>query len=273
MRSLWTRIDKSRTLGLGAEMAFWLFLSLLPLAAAGGLITAKLASGNWSATALLLSSLPHATREMIGDELGRVAAWNGGKVGVEAGLMFIWLASSGIHSIFDGIELESDAAPRPWWKKRLLAIGSCVALSLGIALLTFLGTGMGWFLGFARGSTLLRALELESSVVGQIVRLVIGAAVSLSLVTGLYAVSLPPGRRRAMPLLPGALVAIGLQIVIGYGYGLYIKTAGDGGAYQGALASIGVTLMALYLFCVALLVGIKLNEMLGEHRRHRATAR
>jgi uncharacterized BrkB/YihY/UPF0761 family membrane protein len=147
-----------------------------------------------------------------------------------------------------------------------------VALSLGIALLTILGTDVGWLWGFVRGPTLLRALQLESSVVGQIVRLAIGVAISLGLVTGLYAISLPPGRRKDMPLLPGAVVAIGLQIVIGYGYGLYIKTAGDGGAYQGALASIGVTLMALYLFCVVLLVGIKLNEMLGESRRRGVAA-
>jgi membrane protein len=248
-------------------MAFWLFLSSLPLAAVGGLITAKLAVGNASVIAPLLESLPPAVRELIGSELARVAAWNGGKVGVGAGIVFLWLAASGIHAIFDGIELESNAPPRPWWKKRLLAVVSCVALSLGIALLTVLGTGMGWLWHFVGGSTLLRALQLESSMVGQMVRLVIGAAVSLGLVSGLYAIALPPGARKAMPILPGALVAIGLQTVIGYGYGFYIKKMGDGGAYLGALASIGVTLTALYLVCLVLLVGIKVNEMLGERCR------
>jgi uncharacterized BrkB/YihY/UPF0761 family membrane protein len=72
---------------------------------------------------------------------------------------------------------------------------------------------------------------------------------------------------------PGALLAIGLQIIIGFVYGIYIKTAGDGGAYQAGLASIGVTLMALYLFCVVMLVGIEVNQMLGEWRRAREAAR
>jgi len=273
IKCVWTRIDKGRSLGLGAEMAFWLFLSLMPLAAVAGLITAKLAAGSWSTTARLLESFPQATREMVGSELGRVAAWNGGKVGVGAGLMFIWLASSGVHSVFDGIELESDAAPRPWWKKRVLAVGACVALSLGAALLAVLGTGLGWAWQFVGGSTLLKALQLESSVLGQMVRLVIGAAVSFGLVSGLYWVALPPGTRKSMPIAPGALVAVGLQIALGFGYGLYIKKAGDGGAYQAGLATIGITLMALYLFCVVLLVGTKVNEILGERRQALATTR
>ena len=268
VKCMWARIDRSRSLGVGAEMAFWLFLSLLPLAAVAGLITAKLATGS-STMAPLLESLPHATREMIGTELGRVAAWNGGKVGVGAGLMFVWLASSGIHSVFDGLELEtvSSVSPRPWWKKRLLAIGACVALSLGAAVLAVLGTGMGWLWQFVGGSTLLKALQLESSVLGHIVRLVIGAGVSFGLVSGLYWIAVPLGVRGAMPIAPGALVAVGLQIALGFGYGFYLKKAGDGGAYQAGLATIGITLIALYLFCVVLLVGTKVNEMLGERRR------
>jgi membrane protein len=267
LRCVWTRIDRSRSFGLAAEMAFWVFLSLLPLAAVAGLAAAKLATGSWSTAAPLLQSLPLATRELIRTELGRVAAWNGGKVGVTAGLVFIWLASSGVHSIFDGIELESEAGPRPWWMKRLLAIGACVALSVGVALLALLGTGLGWLWHLVGGATLLRALELESSSVGQIFRLFMGTAVAFGLVCGLYAIALPPGARRVTPVAPGAAVAIGLQIALGLGYGFYITQAGDGGAYQAGLASIGVTLMALYLFCLALLVGTRVNEMLGERRR------
>jgi membrane protein len=267
VQSLWKRINSNRSLGLSAEMAFWLFLSLLPLAAVGGLLAAKLAAGNWSTTAPLLESLPLASREMLRTELGRVAAWNGGKVGIGAGLVFIWLASSGIHSIFDGIELETEATPRPWWKKRLLSLGTCVALSLGIASLTVLGTGVGRLWHLAHGADWIQALPIESSLVWEIGRLVIGAAVSFGLISGLYWIALPHGTRRHMPIAPGALVALGLQVALGCGYAFYIKQAGDGGAYQAGLASIGVTMTALYLFCLVLLVGIKVNQMLFERRQ------
>lgn len=267
LKCVWKRLDASRSLGLAAEMAFWLFLSMLPLAAVAGLVAAKLALDNGSIMTALLASLPLATREMVSGELGRVAAWNGGKVGFWAGITFIWLASSGIHSIFDGIEIESEATPRPWWKKRALAIATCVGLSAGIALLALLVSGLGWWWHLVGGSTLLQAFQAGSSVVGKIARLVIGAAVAIGLVAGLYWVALPPAARKKMPVLPGALVAMALQIALGFGYGFYIAKAGDGGAYQAGLASIGVTLIALYLSCLALLVGIEVNQMMGERRR------
>lgn len=272
VKCLLSRLDANRALGLGAEMAFWLFLSLLPLAAVAGVVAAKLAVGNWSIVAPVLNSLPGATRELLGAEMGRMAAWNGGQVGLSAGAMFIWLASSGIHSIFDGIEIEANAAPRPWWKKRAAAILSCIALSIGVALLTVLSTGFGWMWHLVGGSTLFHALEFESSVLGQVARLAVAAAVAFGLVSGLYWVALPRAARKTMPIAPGALLAIVLQLVIGFGYGVYIKKAGDGGAYQAGLASIGVTLMALYLLCAVMLVGIEVNQMLGEHRAARAAA-
>jgi membrane protein len=272
-RRLWRRIDVGRSLGLASEMAFWLFLSLLPLAAVGGLLTAKLALGNESIMAPLLDSLPRATRDMVGQELGRVAAWNGGRVGFWSGLTFCWLASSGVHSLFDGIEIEAGATPRPWWKKRILAIGTCVALSVGVALLALLGTGLGSLGQLLGAPPSLRALAVASIGLGRLARLSIGLALAFGLVSGLYGVALPPRTRRSMPLAPGALLATGLHVALGLGYALYLRQAGDGGAYYAGLAAVGVTLMALYLFSVALLIGIRVNQMLGEQRHRRAQGR
>jgi membrane protein len=270
VRKLWERFNADRTLGLGAEMAFWLFLSLLPLSAVAGLITAKLAIDKPSLVGPMLGSLPEATRELLGTELGRVAAWNGGKIGVGAGLMFIWLASSGIHAIFDGIELSSEVTPRPWWRKRLLAVVSCVALSLGIALLALLAMSFGSLWRLFGGETLLQAFRIATSALGQIARPLIGAVVAFGMISGLYAVAVPPAHRPSTPVAPGALLAITLQTAIGYGYGFYLTKVGDGGAYQAGLASIGVTLMALYLFCLVLLIGVELNRVIGGRRRARA---
>ncbi len=269
----WTRFDRSRSLGLAAEMAFWLFLSLLPLAAVVGLITARLAVGNVATVAPLLQSLPGATRELVGNELGRMAAWNGGEVGVGAGLMFVWLASSGVHSIFDGFELETEmGSPRPWWKKRLLAIATCMALSLGASVLAVLGAGLGRLWQLIDSSAAINALELGSSAAGEIVRLCLGAAVSLGLVSGLYWVGRHPGVPASVPIVPGAILAVLLQVGLGVAYAFYLSQAGDGGAYLAGLASIGVTLMALYLFCLALLAGVQVNHLIGERRQEAALA-
>src|SRR5690349_8269125 len=108
-------LERSRTTGMAAEMAFWLFLSLVPLAAVAGLVVAKVAVSSAEVT-LLLASLPIETRELVSRQLKHVAAWNGGSVAAPAALVFVWLASGGVHAVFDVLEVKAGAS-RPWWKK------------------------------------------------------------------------------------------------------------------------------------------------------------
>ncbi len=270
VKELASRLGRGRSVGIAAEMAFWLFLSLLPLAAAAGLVVAKLALSHGTVDTTFLSSFPAATRELIATELGRMAAWEGGEVGVGAALMFFWLASSGVASIFDGVEQETEAKARSWIKKRLLAIGTCIALSIGFAALAILGVGLSWITERLGAGAFSEAGFLDSRDFA-LVRFGIGVVVSLLLIGGLYWVALPPDKRKAMPILPGAAVALALQLAIGFAYGVYLDTVGDGGAYQAGLASIGVTMIALYLCCLSLLVGIEFNQMIGERRGAVAT--
>jgi uncharacterized BrkB/YihY/UPF0761 family membrane protein len=67
-----------------------------------------------------------------------------------------------------------------------------------------------------------------------------------------------------MPVFPGAVLATGLQALLGYGYVFYLSKVGAGSAYQAGLSIIGVTLMALYLFAVALLAGAELNAFIAK---------
>jgi membrane protein len=264
IKIVFANLGRSRTVGLAGEMAFWLFLSLIPIAAVAGLALAKFAFGEGhNAAAGFLSTLPPAVRELLTKELANVSAWNGGAVAPVAAATFVWLASSGVQSVFDGLELETEANPRPWWKKRLLAIGTCVALSVGVALIALLSVGVAVVQKFASGVT--AGLPLASTV-SLVVRTAVSAIIAVALVSGLYAVGLPPRARKRMPIIPGAIVAVALQTALGVGYGMYVRRAGDSGAYQAGLAVIGVTLMALYLLCIALLVGVEVNQVLGARR-------
>lgn len=256
-------IGRSRMTGVAAEMAFWLFLSLLPLAAVAGLVLARFAMKDVGATTSLLGSLPPGTRDLLRNELGKVSAWNGGAVAPIAALTFVWLASSGVQSVFDGLELVAQANARPYWKKRLLAIGSCAALSIGVALIALLGAGMH---AVEKLAGKLPLVDMIPDAAGLVVRLLIGFALAVGLVAGIYAVGLPKDARRRMPLLPGAIAAVIAQALLGFGYGMYVRRMGDGGAYQAGLAVIGITLIALYLLSIALLVGIELNLILGARR-------
>jgi membrane protein len=261
-------VQRSRTTGRAAEMAFWLFLALVPLAAVAGLVAAKVAVSNSEVTSLL-ASLPSETRELVSKQLRHVAAWNGGSVAAPAALVFLWLGSGGIHAVFDVLEVNA-AASRPWWKKRALALASCVGLSVGLAIITLIATGLSGVVAIVRGAKPI--LELESTVgvsglLDTAFRLGVGGLTAFGLVAGLYFVGIPRGARRRTPILPGAVLAVVLQAALGYGYVFYLSKVGVHSAYQAGLSIIGVTMIALYLFSVALLVGAELNHVIGRRKR------
>jgi membrane protein len=263
-------LDRSRTLGMAAEMAFWLFLSLVPLAAVAGLVIAKVAVSSSEVTSLL-ASLPGETRELVSRQLREVAAWNGGSVAAPAALVFVWLASGGMHAVFDVLEVKAGAL-RPWWKKRALALASCVALSIGTAIIAVLATGLSRVLAVVRGTMPIAELESRAGITGlfdTVVRLAIGALTAFGLVAGIYLVGIPRVARKRTPVWPGALVAVLLQAALGYGYIFYLSKVGVSSAYQAGLSIIGVTMIALYLLSVALLVGAELNHVIARRRRSR----
>jgi membrane protein len=266
---LWEGVGRTRSLGLAAEMAFWLFFSLLPLAAVGGLVLARLQfEGGDVVGTLLGSSTPPAVRELIATQLGQVAKWNGGAVAPLAAMVFVWLASSGIHSIFETLEVQAGVA-RPWWKKRALALATCAGLSVGVALLALLGTGLGWLSRLAGTASPHALASAHEGGVAMAVKVLLGALIAFGLVVGLYAVGTPRVANRPFTVVPGTLLAVSLQALSGFGYGLYVHLMGTGNAYQAGLGIVGVTLMSLYLFCLALLVGAELNQALSD--RHAST--
>jgi len=257
------QVESSRTTGMAAELAFWLFLSLIPLAAVAGLVLARVAVGSERAPEVL-ASLPPETRELIQDQLAMVAAWNGGRVAAPAAVVFLWLASGGIHAVFDVLEVKAGVA-RQWWKKRLIALATCIGLSFGVAVIAFVVTGFDRALALVRGA-LPSELASSESDLHAFGRLAVGLAAAIALVIGLYLVGVPSKVRRNRVVVPGAILAVGIQAILGYGYGFYLSKVGTHSAYQAGLSIIGVTMIALYMFSLALLVGAELNYVIEKDR-------
>ena len=93
--------SQARTLGLAAEMSFWLFLALVPLAAVAGVVLARQARADMALASMLLSSVPVEARTLVADQVGLVAKAGNSTVAPLAVATFLWLASSGVHSVFD----------------------------------------------------------------------------------------------------------------------------------------------------------------------------
>jgi membrane protein len=260
---------RARTFGLAAEMSFWLFLSLVPLAAIAGMAAAKLAVAHQWLGVAALPSVPPEVRDLIARQVEAVAAWHGGTVAPLAAGTFFWLASSGVKAIFDGLEVQTGVA-RPWWKKRLLALGTCVALSLGVVVIALLATGLEWMFGLAGRHLPASITRMVHGPIGFALRRLAGAAVAVAMTAGLYRVAI--GRcgaegDRPVPALPGAVLAVGLWALLGWGYGWYVTHLSKMSAYMAGLTVVAVTLTTLWLFSLAVLAGAELNQILDEIRR------
>jgi membrane protein len=263
--SMLSGVTQARTFGLAAEMSFWLFLSLVPLAAVVGWLAARVATSPRLA-APLLETVPVEVRELLSRQVHRVAAWHGSTVAPAAALTFLWLAGSGVNAVFDALEVQSGTS-RPWWKRRALSLATCVVLAVGAAAMGLLGVGVGWIGRLAGGALPPVVAALEHGFLGDALRWVSAALIAVSMTAGLYRVGIPRKRGEHAPILPGALVSVALQALLGFAYGVYLTKLGGGGAYQAGLAVVGMTLTTLWLFSIALLLGVNLNGALGARRR------
>jgi membrane protein len=243
----WTR---RRMPGLAAESAFWLFFSLIPLVAVAGMVAAKFARHRVDAWLPFLSGASPAARDFLNGELGRVSAWNSGTVGPVAAVMFFWLASSGLHALFDALQANLGET-RSWIRTRMAALVGCLLLSVAVAALA----GAGAL--FARGH-----LVVGPSGWGTWVSRLLAFAWSFVFARGIFRIGLSPSERRCLPLSLGAAVAAVLQTLVGAAYVFSLSFLGDGSAYLAGLASIGVTLTGLFLYALSLLVGLSLSQLL-----------
>jgi predicted PurR-regulated permease PerM len=88
------------------------------------------------------------------------------------------------------------------------------------------------------------------------------------LTAGLYRLGVPTSARIHVGLLPGTLAVVFLIGVLGFGYRTYLATLGDGSVYQAGLSVVVVTLTALFLFSLAMLLGLAINQQIARRIKH-----
>jgi membrane protein len=209
--------------------------------------------------AMFLDNLPTSTEGLIKDQVNALA--NADKLGPIALGGFFWIASGGIHGLMDAVERVVGASPRPWWRKRALALGWVVALVVAFGVASYVMIewdnvqqivnlrDLGRFHLIRTGGERLLGLGGSFAVA------VIGLAT-------FYRFSVAHSRRIKRRVLPGAVVAVGLWLGISWGFGIYIQTLTNYTVYYGSLAVVAVLLVWLWLISIAILIGAELNSQL-----------
>jgi membrane protein len=276
-------------------MAFHFFLSLMPLLVFIGWVIGALVRRKGVDTVLapFIESLPASTGSMIEREAHRLGGAD--RLGPLAAIGFFWIASGGTQGLMDAVEGVVGVPRRPWWKQRLIAFGWVVASLAAISLASF-GV-IQWGELFSSEETVQVAPTSSAAVGGadgpaptasaagrkrppssglsararrrvlktdsdHTLALLLSIAGAVTGLGAFYWLSVSHTKRVRRRVFPGAALAVGLWLVISWGFGLYVRTLSNYAVFYGSLAAVAVLLVWLWLTSLTILVGAELNAQL-----------
>lgn len=274
LRETAIRVGQRRLTGLSAEMAYNAMLALFPA------ILAIL-------TAIGLFEVVQAPIQQLGDRLGEVAptealflidefikevsqSQNQGLFSISF-VAAIWTASGAMSAAMTALDqihqIPLDQV-RPFWKSKLISI----ALTLGSILLLI------------TASLLIVISDLTVQLVAEqiqgLARIILAVwrllswPIALGIVASAFAFIYrygPSRWRHGTPILPGAMIAAVFWAVLSSLFRLYVTNFGNYNKAYGAVGTVIVLMLWLYLSSLVILVGDQLNATVGEAMEKKRT--
>jgi membrane protein len=156
-------------------------------------------------------------------------------------------------------ETAMRAPRRPWWKKRLIAIGCVLAANL------LLSSSAVLALTLAGGPTrLLHLIKNGDDLIGPTARntaILIALGVATVALAGFFRIAVHrPGLNRRV--WPGAFATVVIGSSASSVFGYYTRAVQSFTVFYGSLAAVAIALAWLWIWCAALLFGAELNSQL-----------
>ena len=248
-----------------AGMAFYWFLSVFPLLAAGaGMLGLFNVSTDRIAkiTESITDTLPGQAGELLVEAVTKAAgASDGAVLAVLFGLaLALWSASDGCVGMQMGLDVAYDVRDdRPFVKKRL------VAFELMLAMLVLGGAATALIVfGAPLGDALRDNLPFGSAfvVLWTVLRWVGGLAALTGLFATIYYLAPNRDTPRWVWVSPGGILAAVIWLAASLGFSIYVSQFGKYDETYGPLAGVVVLLLWLYLTALAVVLGGELNAEL-----------
>jgi membrane protein len=175
-------------------------------------------------------------------------------VGVLAAL---WAASAGMASVMTALNVVYEVDdPRPWWKRRLIALGLTVGFSVftvtGLLLLVFgprIGEAVAARFGLGELFT-----DVWNIVSWPIIMVLVLTAIAL-----VYYLA-PAAEQQWMWVTPGSAFALVVWLAASLGLRLYVRYLGNYNATYGSIGGVILLLLWLFVSSAVLLLGAEINS-------------
>jgi membrane protein len=255
LRALIRRLFRDHVARAAGAMTFNLFLAAIPMLALAGWLFATVLHNSpyaMSSVSAWLDLSPGEVRELVEQDFRRFSAGSVAPFAIPGSL---WLASSAFHTFMSVFESAAPGQRRPWWMKRVIALG-CVL----VAIFAF---GLSGFLTVSIAGGPIRVLSwFGAEAQGARTAAVLVAMVTATLLlAGFFHIGV---RRSAVKRVvwPGAIVTVTIATVASWAFARFARTLARYALFYGSLAAVAVLLLWLWLLCAALLVGAELNAQL-----------
>jgi membrane protein len=251
-----------------AVLAYFSMLAIFPAAILVLSVLPYLPIPNLGQTIIIAMhrAMPSQAAEVLTSTVARVVSEpHGGLLSLGA-LGAVWAASSGIQTIMEQIHATyNEKETRPYWKRRLIAIG----LVFGVGLLV-LGAFVLVVIGGIIYDQLARLLG-ENSLLLKIflpLRWITAHFMMLGALSLLYYYG-PDVRQHYRLVTPGGLLATMGFVIASLLFRAYVANFGSYEATYGSLGAAIVLLLWLYVSSLVILIGSEVNGLLERYARLR----
>lgn len=274
LRETFSEVRNDRLVMVAASVAFYALLSIVPAISTTLTVYRVIFDPSTIIAQLggLLSFAPPAVSELILEQANRLATQTNNQKWLAFAVAFAvsgWSANAGIKAIFSALnEVEGLEEQRGFVMLTLVTLGTTVSalvlLVLALATIAFLPAVIA-FVPFAHEVNLVLLLAhwplfLAAATFGLLVLYRIGPC---------WSVPAP----RLKELLPGALAAAFLWVLISGAFSWYTSTLGHYSATYGSMATVVVFMTWLWLSTLAVLAGAAFNSALSRARAMNAAPR
>jgi membrane protein len=259
---------RNETLDVAAQVAYFSVLAIFPFAMFVLTLMGFLPLGGLEQqlTSALEHVVPPEVARMIDDVLKEIVGKQRGWLLVATLAFALWSASGGIS----GLTTALNRAYGVTETRHILRVRARAIVVTLIGVVAAVVTATAMLLGPELASRAWRFFGLGGAVdrVWAALRYPLGVVAMISMVAFMYVFLPNVERRRRRHILPGSIVAVLGWIAASLGFRLYVAHFGAYAKSYGALATVVLLLLWLYLWGVMVIVGGEVNAIC-DRLRHR----
>ena len=266
MVQVWKRIERDDVFGRAAQLSFYFILGLFPLLIFFSMLLGYFFASEQGLYSRLLEYLggvmPTPAFQLLRGILDEITTKSDAGIPT-LGLVFaLWIASSGMTAIIEGLNVAY-AVPeaRPWWRRRLVAIGLTAALGVLVA--------GAFFLILAGGAAVGRLGQFFPAVaqaarLSSVVQWSVGIFFLLLALTLIFRFAPNLRQLRWEGNFPGAVLTLFCWLIASAGLKLYLSMFNSYSGTYGSLGAVIILLMWLYIAGAAILIGGEFNSVIWQ---------